>query len=386
MSIDFYVDDVLSGTSTIEDAIKVQQELSSLLQTAGITLRKWAYNHPSFLDTIPRELQETQQILSLDNKDGISTLGLLWNTKTDQFQVKNIITEVEPTGSTASTKRKVLATTASIFDPLGLLSPAVIVYKIFLQKLWQDNLKWDEPLPSHLQEKWNQLFQNISKLSQLKINRKVICPNFINIQLHGFCDSSERAYGACLYIRSTNTKTSCVLLCSTSKVAPLKQLTIPRLELCAATLLSKLYKKAIRALNIIIHESYLWTDSSIVLTWIQGPPNKWKTFVGNRVALIQEETLGTTWRHVPSQSNPADLISRGIEPTTLSTSTLWWKGPQWLPQEPSNWPITEVNTPTDNLQIRHVHLACLQTSEDFTKRFSKLNRLISHCILQKIYT
>ena len=83
-----------------------------------------------------------------------------------------------------------------------------------------------------------------------------------------------------------------------------------------------------------------------------------------------------TWRHVPSQSNPADLISRGIEPTTLSTSTLWWKGPQWLTQRPSNWPRTVVTTPTDNLEVRTVHLACLKPSEDITQRFSKLNRLI----------
>jgi hypothetical protein len=89
-------------------------------------------------------------------------------------------------------------------------------------------------------------------------------------------------------------KTTCELLHSTSKVKPLKQLTMPRLDLCAATLLSKLYKKAIRALNITINESYLWTDSFIVLTWIQGPPNKWKTFVGNRVALTQEKTAAVT--------------------------------------------------------------------------------------------
>jgi hypothetical protein len=139
----------------------------------------------------------------------------------------------------------------------------------------------------------------------------------------------------------------------------LKQLTIPRLELCAATLLSKLYKKATRALNLKIDESYLWTDSSNVLTWIQGPPTKWKTFVGNRVATIQEETKSATWRHVPTQSNPADLISRGLEPSVLSKSTLWWRGPQWLLQESASWPTTEFNIPNDNLEIRKVHVALM---------------------------
>jgi len=102
------------------------------------------------------------------------------------------------TDSPASTKRKVLAIRASIFDPLGLLSPAVVAYKIFLQKLWQDKLQWDEPLSSHLQQEWNQLLQTIPTLSTLRINRKVICLNPTNIQIHGFCDISEQAYGACL--------------------------------------------------------------------------------------------------------------------------------------------------------------------------------------------
>jgi len=162
LSNDFYVDDLLNVTSTIEDAINVQKEMSSLLQTAGLTLRKWASNHTTFLDTIPKELQETQSTLSLDNEDGVTTLGLLWNPKNDQLQVKSSLTQMQ-TNSTASTKHKVLAITASIFDSLGLLSPAVIAYKIFLQKLWQDKLQWDELLPTHLQQEWNQLLQTIRK-------------------------------------------------------------------------------------------------------------------------------------------------------------------------------------------------------------------------------
>ena len=284
---------------------------------------------------------------------------------------------MQASDSTAGTKRKVLAITSSIFDPLRLLSPALIEYKISLQKLWRDKSQWDELLPTHLQQEWNQLLQTIPKLSQFKINRKVICSNATNIQIHGFCDSSERAYGACLYIRSTdnNNTTSCELLCSTSKVAPLKQLTIPRLELCAATLLAKRYKKAAHGLKTTINESYLWTDSSIILTWIQSPPNKWKIFVGNRLAIIQEETASATWIHVPTQSNPADLISRGVELMTLSICTLWCKGPQWLSQEPSSRPATEFNTPTEILEIRNVHVA-FHLPEDITQWFSKLNKLI----------
>jgi hypothetical protein len=122
-----------------------------MLQTAGFTLRNWASNHSAFLDGIPRELQETQTTLSLDNEDGITTLGLLWNPKTGNLQVRSSLNQRQPTDF-ESTKRKVLAITASIFDPLGLLSPAVIAYKIFLQKLWQDKLQWDGLLPAHLQQ------------------------------------------------------------------------------------------------------------------------------------------------------------------------------------------------------------------------------------------
>ena len=296
-------------------------------------------------------------------------------------------TPVQTTSTTASTKRKVLATTASIFDPLGLLSPNIIVYKIFLQNLWQDNLKWDEPLTSHLQEQWNQLFQNNPKLSQLKINRKVICTNSINIQIHGY-NSCGRAYAACLYIRSTiRTKTSCVLLCSTSKLAQLKKPTIPRVQPCAATLVSKLYMKATRALSFTKDESYLWTDASIVLTWLKGPSNKGKTFVGNRVALIQEETVGATWRHVPSQSNPADLISRGIEPTTLSNSTLWWKRPKWL----SPGFIQLAYNRGQHYYRQHRNQTCASCITTNSTRFHpEIFQVKSthqrYCILQKFYT
>ena len=170
LSNDFYVDDLLSGTTTTKDAIQLRQELSTLLQTAGFTLRKWASNNQQFLDTIPEELKESQQTLSLDNKDGVSTLGLLWHPATDQLQVRDNSASTSK-DSTASTKRNVLARIASIFDPLGLLSPIVIAHKTFLQKLWQDNLLWDEQLQQHRQEEWNHLSHAIPKMSQIYMPR-----------------------------------------------------------------------------------------------------------------------------------------------------------------------------------------------------------------------
>jgi hypothetical protein len=100
------------------------------------------------------------------------------------------------------------------------------------------------------------------------------------------------------------------------------------------------------------------------------------------VAIIQEETALATWRHVPSQSNPTDLISKGVEPATLSTSTLWWKEPQWLTKDPFSWSTVEINTPTENLEIRNAHVALLQAPEDIARRFTKLNellRVIAYC-------
>jgi hypothetical protein len=141
------------------------------------------------------------------------------------------------------------------------------------------------------------------------------------------------------------------------------------LELYAATLLVKLYKKAIRALNTTINEFYLWTDSSIVLTWIQGPPNKWKASVGHNVDMIQEETSSAIWRHVPTQSNSADLISRGTEPSTLSTSTPCWKGPHRSSQKPSSWLATEFSTPTDTWNSEMYMLHFYNSRRHYTKIF-----------------
>ena len=151
--------------------------------------------------------------------------------------------------------------------------------------------------------------------------------------MHGFSDASEKAYGAAVYIRAVGqNEFSSQLYYAKSRVAPLKHQSLPRLELCAALLLSELIVKVQSILDDLIKIDIirLWSDNQIVLHWISSPANRWLPFVANRVQKIQNLTKNCFWDYVNSKSNPADLISRGVTTNLLKTSELWWKGPDWL--------------------------------------------------------
>ncbi|XP_070169552.1 uncharacterized protein [Polyergus mexicanus] len=192
---------------------------------------------------------------------------------------------------------------------------------------------------------WVQWKAQIFDVEQLRIPRRILCDNPLEIELHGFCDASETAYGACLYLRSTTSRKEYTirLLCAKSRVAPIKKLSLPRLELCGATLLAKLGKNILRTLTIQIHKVYYWRDSTIVLSWIAREATQWKTFVANRVAEIQRETKDAQWYHVRSEDNPADLLSRGVNPEKLKNQTVWWEGPQFLHRNTAFVPFSNEN-------------------------------------------
>ena len=191
--------------------------------------------------------------------------------------------------------------------------------------MWLHKLDWDEQLPSELLNQWLDMYLHQSKVNEIAVDRLVLANRQpTEIQLHGFCDSSKKAYEACLYLRSVNQQEEVTtkLLCSKSRVAPVKKVTLPRLELCGSLLLAQLIQKTIPALNLKIYRILLWTDSMIVFSWLTSSASKWKTFVANRVSHIQEVTAGCEWRHVASASNPADLISRGTNQNTLKNCRL----------------------------------------------------------------
>ena len=170
--------------------------------------------------------------------------------------------------------------------------------------------------------------------------RKTIIKTAAEIELHGFCDASERAYGACVYL-CTITPDGHVwtqLLTAKSKVAPLKSQTIPKLELSGALLLISLATTVLQALPSNISLTVYWADSTIFLHWINTSPYTLKTFVANRVTEIQQKTHTLDWRNISTTDTPADLISRGQSPEDFLRPTIWQHGPEWLQQPEKYWP------------------------------------------------
>ena len=191
--------------------------------------------------------------------------------------------------------------------------------------------------------------------SQLPILSRVRFPRFIaledsaEIQIHGFCDASEKAYGACLYFRSTNSQGihHSELICSKSRVAPIKTKSLPKLELCAVTLFVQLYIATTRSLQINFTRTVYWSDATIVLNCINSPPHTLPIFEANRVAEIQAATQSRDWRHVRTHENPADFISRGQYPQDFLNNVLWMHGPDWLIKDESLWPKFDFKSQKD---------------------------------------
>ncbi|XP_063994476.1 uncharacterized protein LOC135172027 [Diachasmimorpha longicaudata] len=238
-------------------------------------------------------------------------------------------------------ERTILSEIAQIYDPLGLIGPVINRAKIFIQELRLLKIGWDDPLPlSHI-KRWKQFREEFPNLDQISIPRWLQTPSTSsNIQLHGFADASNQAMGAPVYIRVDNHQSEplVILVSAKTKVAPLKKMTIPRLELTAAVILTNLViyiRKMLEKENLPL---FLWSDSTVALTWINGHPSRWKGIVQNRVIKIQNSLPAAEWKHIRGVENPADCASRGLSPDQLVNHQLWWNGLSWLKSSMENWP------------------------------------------------
>jgi hypothetical protein len=335
--------------------------LSDKLNERGFNLRKWSSNSRQLLSTIPIEYQEKMDEKDLLKEFVIKALGIQWSPMLDTF---SYILKLD-TSENIATKRQFISNMASLFDPLGWVSPVIIRVKILAQHLWTRGIDWDDKIPADINEKWIVIKKQLNSINEIKIDRWIkYSPESTNMSIQGFCDASELAYAAVVYLRIETNKFHCKLLAAKAKVAPLNKQTLPRLELMAAVLLTKLVKKTIKAMNITNVPITAWSDSKIALDWIASHPSNWKTFVANRTSLIHNTIPAEKWRHIPTELNPADYGSRGVTPNELKTLTQWWEGPAFLLKNESEWPQKIEGIKNDLEQRKEVKLFTIKTTEN----------------------
>lgn len=333
-----YVDDLFYGAESLEQAFNLSTEAYKVLCEAGMNLRKFNTN-----SEVLKKRWNSYGLIKLENETNSSfkVLGLNWCTKTDR-----IFLNIDPLYDTLNnckkiTKRNILKVTATIFDPVGLISPFVVRAKLLIQKLWQLGIDFDEEVPKECRQLWSEWCNELEHLKNLDLTRQYF-PNkikkFEEIELHIFCDASIKAYGAVAYFRCA-VESSTAFVMAKTRVAPInKKVTLPRLELLSALIAARLVKYLRSLFGIHNEKIFLWTDSTIVLHWINGSPERWKQFVRNRVIEIQNLTDPASWRHCDGSTNVGDILSRGCSAEYLVTSEFWWSGPPWLKEPNESWP------------------------------------------------
>ena len=370
----FYVDDGLCGADTVEKAVQLQNQLQALFSRGGFLLCKWKSSESSVLQHVPPHLLDSLPSHSISDLDDFAkTLGIEWSTKLDSFR----LTVAKFPRLEVITKRALISDVAQTFDVLGWFTPSIIMIKVLLQQLWEAKVSWDEHVPVNIHQSWRRWREELPMLTTKLIPRCHFPKNahLTSMQLHGFSDASEAAYAGVVYLRvvDSDNVVHVSLVMSKSKVASIKRLTIPRLELCGANLLANLLYHVRRLFDIPSDKVFAWTDSTVVLGWLCGNPRRFKTFVANRISNVVDLIAPDCWHHVSGRENPADSSSRGLFP---SKHSLWWNGPDWLHEPESAWPLQVPPTAElDPSEEKQVCLVTLESTLPIMESFSSFTRL-----------
>ncbi|XP_064469710.1 uncharacterized protein LOC135384438 [Ornithodoros turicata] len=319
------------------------------MKAAGMNLRKWTSNSVNLQVMFDGGIscEATSSVSEILSPQKI--LGVSWDKARDLLQVssKSLFTFLLETGDT---KRFVLQASSRVFDPLGFMSPFTIRVKRLFQQLWIDGVDWDAKLPDQAQLEWKAWCTELPTLRLVSVCRHVgiySSNGARHVTLYAFSDASMHAYGAVVYACAQEPHSDVNLLVSKSRVAPLKELTLPRLELMGALVAARLVNYVRTALEDCAVECHYWTDSTIVLAWIRHHPSRWNPFVAHRVSELRTLSDPDMWKHCVGEDNPADLITRGISAHRLVEEDLCWHGPKWLKDDPSEWPNANGFNDTD---------------------------------------
>lgn len=348
-----YVDDLIDSEDTEEGAAVLAKQVAEVHAAAGFYIRNWASNSPMVLSQLS-DVSKTSQ----DAKQWGATekvLGMYWDPVTDVFKYncrfarlrRNVIDE-----DLVPTKRECLQVLMSIFDPLGFLSCHTIGLKMLLQDVWRDCIGWDDPLNESLNAKWSHWKSCIPLIAAVEIPRcySQLLHAAENVQLHTFVDAGEHAYSAvCYLVVQQGDCVTVTLVAAKCKVAPLKPLSIPRMELQAALIGVRLANTVQKIHRLRISSRYWWSDSKTVLQWLRLDPRNFQQFVMHRVGEILEHSNVNQWNWVPTKINPADFATKI---STRKNMDLWFKGPEFLHKNSSEWPKCEDLGPMNSSEHR----------------------------------
>ena len=331
----FYVDDFIMSVNDNATAIKYIKQLRCLLSEGGLRLHKWMSNSRDVLQSVS-ESERAGSVKELDKSTNLPTdrtLGVNWNADKDAFTF-NVELQRKAVDLPV-TKRTILSTAASLFDPLGFLAPILLILKLLMQNLFREKLDWDDPAPETLKNQWYQWLDELPHISSIFIDRCLQPESYFTaptIELHYFCDASESAYGAVCWeiLRQSDGNSKISFIMGKARVAPLKLVTIPRLELCGAVLAARLHETIFGQMRSKVSKTYFWCDSMTVLRYIRKTTSRFKTYVANRISIIQDLTRVRDWRRIDGSLNPADLASRGFMPSEREKLKLWHNGPEFL--------------------------------------------------------
>ncbi|XP_062712285.1 uncharacterized protein LOC115269273 [Aedes albopictus] len=377
--LDMYVDDFMSGAKNIDEARQMKVQVCEILRSAGFNLRKWTTNRPDLLSDNEYTEQVPVEIKLAEQPEAVKALGIQWLPKDDVFSFK-----VSLSVDSVNTKRQLLSDSSRLFDPYGWLFPVMVKIKILFQQLWLSDVSWDDPLPASVEVPWKDIKEGLHLLEQIRVPRYMVSFGG-KVQLHGFSDASEMAYGAVIYSRARHDAGNIFvnLVAAKTRVAPIKQVSLPRLELSAAALLAELMQRVTQALSHLTVEHWAWTDNTIVLQWLSSHPRRWKTYVANRTSAILNFLPRERWNHVSSQDNPADCASRGLSPGEFVSFDLWFLGPEWLRQDEEFWnaepyePIVDEDS-LEERKLKALHTLPISCRSNYAVELELLHRRSSY--------
>jgi hypothetical protein len=361
-----YVDDFVHSEDSVDESVEVACGVKETLATAGMELCQFTSNSTSLierLDAVGVSVKKSSDV------ESSKVLGLVWDRRCDRLSMA----PVNPTADlTGITKRTALSLIARPFDPLGLATPFLTRSKLFAQEVWKSGIDWDDPLPPELEVSLSVALADQVKASEVAVPRRAVrCVSTASV--HVFSDASPSAYACAVYVVDSH---GSQLLVAKAKVAPLRVISLPRLELLGCLIGARLVSTVRRSIPSLADAPlHGWTDATIVLDWLFNPPPK-DVFVRNRIAEIWCLLPNVTWHHVRGLDNPADLGTRLDSSARLAEGDLWLHGPEWL-RDPESWPL-----PWKVAQDSHITLQVtdsgLMEDDDLllAARQSSLNRFI----------